>query len=70
MNPVAVIVVVLYFDSIYFAGAVAEERGRSFKVWAGIATLIGPLALPLIFLLPNLTIVKVSRAEGNGPTGA
>ena len=40
--------------SIYLAGRIAERRGRSFKNWAGIAAVIGPLALPLVFLFPNL----------------
>ncbi|MBR1215484.1 hypothetical protein [Bradyrhizobium sp. JYMT SZCCT0180] len=40
--------------SIYLAGRLAERRGRSFKVWAWIAAFIGPLALPLVFLFPNL----------------
>lgn len=40
--------------SIYLAGRIAQHRGRSFKAWAWIAALIGPLALPLIFMFPNL----------------
>jgi hypothetical protein len=40
--------------SIYLAGRIAERRGRSFTIWAWIAALIGPLALPLVFLFPNL----------------
>jgi MFS family permease len=41
--------------SIYLAGRIAQRRGRSFRNWAWIAgILIGPLALPLLFLLPNL----------------
>ncbi|MGA7025221.1 MAG: hypothetical protein WB036_20855, partial [Pseudolabrys sp.] len=32
--------------SIYLAGRIAERRGRSFKIWAWIAAIIGPLALP------------------------
>jgi MFS family permease len=40
--------------SIYFAGRIAERRGRRFKIWAWIAAIIGPLALPLILLFPNL----------------
>ena len=40
--------------SIYLAGRIAERRGRSFKIWAWVAAFIGPLALPLVFLLPNL----------------
>src|ERR1700731_2789270 len=39
---------------MYLAGRIAEGRGRSFKVWAGIAAIIGPLAFPLIYLFPNL----------------
>ena len=40
--------------SIYLAGRIAERRGRSFKIWAWIAAIIGPLAFPLVFLFPNL----------------
>jgi MFS family permease len=40
--------------SLYLAGRIAERRGRRFKIWAWIAAIIGPLALPLVFLFPNL----------------
>jgi hypothetical protein len=40
--------------SMYLAGRIAERRGRSFKIWAWIAAFIGPLALPLVFLFPDL----------------
>jgi MFS family permease len=41
--------------TIYLAGRIAQRRGRSFKNWAWIAgILIGPLALALLFLLPDL----------------
>jgi MFS family permease len=40
--------------SIYLAGRIAERRGRRFRNWAWIAAFIGPLALPLLFLFPNL----------------
>ena len=40
--------------SIYLAGRMAERRGRSFRVWAWIGVIIGPFALPLVFLFPNL----------------
>ncbi len=51
--------------SIYLAGRMAERRGRSFKTWAWISgVLIGPLALPLLFLLPNL-----HRRDPEGPKG-
>src|SRR5262245_54497437 len=40
--------------SIYLAGRIAEHRGRSFKIWAWIGAIIGPLGLPLVFLFANL----------------
>ena len=49
-----VINLVAFIISIYLAGRIAERRGRSFKIWAWIAAFIGPLALPLVFLFPNL----------------
>lgn len=49
-----IIIFALFFCSIHLAGWIAERRGRSFKVWAWIAAIIGPLALPLVFLFPNL----------------
>jgi MFS family permease len=54
------------FGSIYFAGRIAERRGRRFKIWAWIAVIIGPLALPLIFLFPNLHGENGDHAQG-GP---
>ena len=40
--------------SMYLAGRMAERRGRSFTIWAWVAAFVGPLALPLVFLVPNL----------------
>jgi NO-binding membrane sensor protein with MHYT domain len=40
--------------SIFLAGRIAEQRGRSVKVWAWMGAIIGPLALPMLFLFPNL----------------
>lgn len=54
------LVMIGFIVSIYLAGRIAERRGRSFKVWAWIAAVIGPLALPLVFLFPNL-----HRKNGN-----
>jgi hypothetical protein len=48
------ITLALLVFSIYLAGRLAERRGRSFRTWAGVAAVIGPLALPLVFLFPNL----------------
>jgi MFS family permease len=62
-------ILVLWFAgsvySIYLAGRIAERRGRSFKTWAWMAgILIGPLAFPLLFLLPNL-----HAKDPEGPAG-
>jgi len=49
-----VLLTVASIISMYLAGRIAERRGRSFTVWAWVAAIIGPLALPLVFLFPNL----------------
>lgn len=43
-----------FLYSVYLAGHIAERRGRSFRVWAWVAVIIGPLALPLVYLFPDL----------------
>jgi MFS family permease len=52
----AALLTVASIISIHLAGRIAQRRGRSFKNWASIAGIIGPLALPLLLLLllPNL----------------
>jgi hypothetical protein len=47
-----VLLIIGAIASIYFAGVLAEHRGRSFKTWAWIAAFVGPLAF-VVFLLPN-----------------
>jgi Na+/H+ antiporter NhaD/arsenite permease-like protein len=47
-------------SSILVAGEVAKQRGRSFKVWAWTGAIIGPLAVPVLFLLPS----KQARDDG------
>jgi hypothetical protein len=49
-----IITLVAFVASMYLAGRIAQRRGRSVKIWAWIAAFIGPLALPLVFLFPNL----------------
>ena len=58
-----IVALALMVVSIFLACRMAERRGRSFKNWAWIAgILIGPLALPLLFLLPNLRRENGDRA--------
>jgi hypothetical protein len=37
---------------MYVAGRMALRRHRSYGLWLWIAAFIGPLAIPLIYLLP------------------
>jgi MFS family permease len=61
-NITFTLVMIGFIISIYLAGRIAERRGRSFKIWAWIAAVIGPLALPLVFLFPNLRGENVGHA--------
>jgi hypothetical protein len=57
------VTLVAFIGSIYLAGQIAQRRGRRFKNWALIAAFIGPLALPLVFLFPNLRGKKSEHAQ-------
>jgi hypothetical protein len=48
------VTLIAFIASMYFAGRMAARRGRSVRTWAWIAAVIGPLALPLVLLFPNL----------------
>ena len=54
----------LFVGSMYLAGRFAERRGRNFKVWAGIASVVGPFALPVLFLLPNRRDAGSDSSQG------
>ena len=56
------VTLVAFIASMFLAGRMAEHRGRSVKNWAWIAAFIGPLALPLIFLFPDLRGENVHHA--------
>jgi MFS family permease len=53
-NLVMALLTVGSIYSMYLAGRLAERRGRRFNTWAWIAAIIGPLALPLVLLFPDL----------------
>ena len=47
-----VVTIALIVASTYLAGRMAEVRGRSVRVWQWLAALlIGPMALPLLYVL-------------------
>jgi MFS family permease len=48
------ITLVAFVASIFLVGRIAERRGRRFTAWAWTAAILGPFALPLVFLFPNL----------------
>jgi MFS family permease len=50
--------------STYLAGRIAERRGRRFIIWAWVAAFIGPLALPMLLLFPNLRGKNGNHASG------
>ena len=51
--------------SVWLAGRLAERRGRNFRTWAWVGATIGPFALPLLYLFPNL-----HRNNGDALNGA
>ena len=54
MDTTTALLMVGSIISIYLAAFIAGRRGRSVRTWAGVAAIIGPLALQLLFLFPNL----------------
>ena len=58
------LLMVASIGSMFLAGRIAERRGRRSGNWVWLAAIIGPLALPLIFLFPNLHRKSVDHASG------
>jgi len=54
VDPTFALLLIGSIASIFIAGRMAERRVRRFIVWAWIGAMIGPLALALVFLFPNL----------------
>jgi hypothetical protein len=55
MDP---ILVVLGLGSMFLAGYLAHERGRSQSRWVWTAAVIGPLAIPLLYLTEAAAAVR------------
>ena len=47
------LLMVVTTGSVWLAGRLAERRGRSFRTWAWVGAIIGPFALPLLYLFPD-----------------
>jgi hypothetical protein len=52
------ILIVTALASMFLAGYLAWERGRSQSRWVWIAFLIGPLAIPLLYLADAAAAVR------------
>ena len=59
----AAIFIAIAVISIFVAGELARRRGRSFKTWAWTGAIIGPLAIPLLLLLPTTQTPDDGHAE-------
>jgi hypothetical protein len=59
----AAIFIAIAVVSILVAGELATRRGRSFKTWAWTGAIIGPLAIPLLLLLPSRQAPDDRRAR-------
>jgi MFS family permease len=59
----AAVYIAIAIISIFVAGELAKRRGRSFKIWAWTGAIIGPLAIPLLFLLPSTHAQDDGHAE-------
>ncbi len=59
----AAIFIAIAVISVFVAGELAKRRGRSFKTWAWVGAIIGPLAIPLLLLLPSMQAPDDGHAE-------
>jgi hypothetical protein len=48
--------------SVPLAGHMAESRGRSVKLWAWMAAIAGPLALPILLLIGSRAATPLWQA--------
>lgn len=57
------LIVLAAIASVPLAGHIAQSRGLSVKLWALMAVVFGPLALPMMFLVigVQLTTTKSQR---------
>ncbi len=64
MDP---ILLVAGIGSMLLAGYLAQERGRSQSRWVWTAAVIGPLAIPLLYLADGAAAVRrmIGAAKAN-----
>ena len=64
MDPILAVVIAL--GSMLVVGYLAYERGRSQSRWVWTAAVIGPLAIPLLYLADAAAAIR-SRIGQPGP---
>lgn len=55
-------VIVTFLASMPIAGYLAHERGRSQRRWVWIAAVIGPLAIPMLYLVAATSALRKMTA--------
>jgi len=58
MENSTILIVLIGIGSMLFAGALADEHGRSRSRWVWIAALLGPLAIPLFYALLAASVLR------------
>jgi hypothetical protein len=49
---------ILFVASMLFAGLLAQERGRRPWRWVLVASVIGPLAIPALYLIVATSVLR------------
>jgi hypothetical protein len=50
--------IVMFVASIPLVGYLAYERGRSQRLWAYVATVIGPFAIPMLYCVAAISTFR------------
>jgi bacteriorhodopsin len=58
MDATTIFAVVVSVGSMLLVGELAQELGRSQWRWAWIAAVIGPLAIPLLYMIATTSALR------------
>ncbi len=58
MDTATLLIVAIAIGSMLFAGALAQDWGRSQMRWVWIAAFIGPLAIPLFYAVVAISAFR------------
>jgi hypothetical protein len=58
MDTATLLIVAIGIGSMLFAGALAQDWGRSQMRWVWIAAFIGPLAIPLFYAVVAMSALR------------